>query len=190
MKKFQAVIALLLLSGCGTVFSGTQQNVTVNTNVPEAKVYVNGMPMCSTPCAVDLKRTSGNVIIILKKESYQDATVPLTSQFNPVSIINLSSIYSWTTDFVSGGVWKYSPDAVYVEMDKKDMTKAETEQSQKISRIRRFVLFNYSSLKTGNKEHLTALSALTGLQTDCLSDLVKSASNEIDAADKIVFSAG
>lgn len=84
-------------------------------------------------CAVDLKRTSGNVIIMLKKEGYQDAIVPLTSQFNPVSIINLSSVYSRTTDFLSGGVWKYSPDAVYVEMDRKDMTKAETEQARKIS---------------------------------------------------------
>lgn len=190
MKKIQAVVVLFLLSGCGTVFSGTQQNVTVNTNAPEAKVYVNGMPMCSTPCAVDLKRTSGNVIIILKKEGYQNTIVPLTSQFNPVSIINLSSIYSWTTDFLSGGVWRYSPDAVYVEMDKKDMTKAETEQVRKISQIRRFVLFNYPALKSGHKEHLTSLSVLTGLKTDRLSDLIKSASNEIDAVNKIVFTAG
>lgn len=187
MKKFQAVIALFLLSGCGTVFSGTQQNVTVNTNAPEAKVYVNGMPMCSTPCAVDLKRTSGNVIIMLKKEGYQDAIVPLTSQFNPVSIINLSSVYSWTTDFLSGGVWKYSPDAVYVEMDRKDMTKAEIEQARKISQIRRFVLFNYAALKSGHQEHLASLSVLTGLKTERLGDLIKNASDEIAAADKIVL---
>ena len=190
MKKFQAVIALFLLSGCGTVFSGTQQSVTVSTNVEQAKVYVNGMPMCSTPCAVDLKRSSGNMFIMLKKEGYVDTTVPLTSQFNAVSIINLSSIYSWTTDFLSGGVWRYSPDAVYVEMDTKDMTKAETEQSRKISQIRRFVLFNYSALKSGNKEHLTSLSSLTGLKTDRLSELMKSASNEIEAADKIVLITG
>jgi len=190
MKKFQAVITLLLLSGCGTVFSGTQQNVTVNTNVPEAKVYVNGMPTCSTPCAVDLKRANTNVIIILKKDGYQDATVALTSQFNLISIINLTGVYSWTTDFLSGGVWKYSPDAVYIEMDKKEMTQAETEQSQKISKIRRFVLFNYSALKVGDKEHLDSLSALTGLKTDRLRDLIKNASNEIDAINKIVLTPG
>ena len=163
MKKFQAIIALSLLSGCGTVFSGTQQNITVSSNVSGAKVYVNGMPTCSTPCAVDLKRSQSNAFIMLKKEGYQDITVPLVSQFNTISIINLSSAYSWTTDFLSGGVWKYSPDAVYVEMDKDNLTKAEIEQSQKTSRIRRFVLFNYSALKTGSKEHLTSLSALTNL---------------------------
>ncbi len=190
MKKFQAVIALFLLSGCGTVFSGTQQTVTVNTNVPEAKVYVNGMPMCSTPCAVDLNRSNTNINIILKKDGYNDTVFVLKSQWNPITIINLSAVYSWTTDFVSGGVWKYSPDAVYVEMDKKDMTKAETEKSRKTSQIRRFVLFNYSALKSGNEEHLTSLSVLTGLKTDRLNDLIKSASNEIDAADKIVFTAG
>lgn len=138
-------------------------------------------------CAVDLKRTSGNVIIMLKKEGYQDAIVPLTSQFNPVSIINLSSVYSWTTDFLSGGVWKYSPDAVYVEMDRKDMTKAETEQARKISQIRRFVLFNYAALKSGHQEHLASLSVLTGLKTERLGDLIKNASDEIAAADKIVL---
>ena len=190
MKKFQAVVALFLLSGCGTVFSGTQQNVTVNTNVPEAKVYVNGMPMCSTPCAIDLNRRNTNVTLILKKDGYEDTVFVLKSQWNPITIINLSSVYSWTTDFVSGGVWRYSPDSVYVEMDKKDMTKAETEQSRKKSQIRRFVLFNFSALKSGNKEHLTSLSVLTGLKTDRLSELMKSASDEIDAADKIVLIAG
>ncbi|MBO4521070.1 MAG: PEGA domain-containing protein [Alphaproteobacteria bacterium] len=190
MKKFQAVIALLLLSGCGTVFSGTQQTVTVNTNVPEAKVYVNGMPMCSTPCAVELNRSNTNINIILKKDGYNDTVFVLKSQWNPITIINLSFVYSWTTDFVSGGVWKYSPDAVYVEMDKKDMTKAEAEQSRKISEIRRFVLFNYSALKVGDKEHLTSLSALTGLKADRLSNLIKNASDEIDAANKVVSTAG
>lgn len=190
MKKFLAVITLFLLSGCGTVFSGTQQSVTVNTNIPEAKVYINGMPLCSTPCAVDLNRSNTNVNIILKKDGYNDTVFVLKSQWNPITLINLTFVYSWTTDFVSGGVWKYSPDAVYVEMDKKDMTKAETEQSRKISQIRRFVLFNYSALKSGNKEHLTSLSVLTGLKTDRLSELMKSASNEIEAADKIVLIAG
>lgn len=188
MKKFQAVITFFLLSGCGTVFSGTQQNVTVNTNVREAKV--NGMPMCSTPCAVDLKRSQGNIILILKKDGYQDATVVLTSQFNPISIINLSAVYSWTTDFLSGGVWKYSPDAVYVEMEKKNMTKAETEKSRKTSEIRRFVLFNYPALKNGNNEHIVSLSVLTGLKSDRLNTLIKNASDEIDAIDKIVSAAG
>ena len=190
MKKFQAVIALFLLSGCDTVFSGTQQNVTVNTNVPDAKVYVNGMPMCSTPCAIDLNRSNSNVNIILKKDGYNDTVFVLKSQWNPITLVNLTFVYSWTTDFVSGGVWKYSPDAVYVEMDKKDMTKAEKEQSRKISEIRRFVLFNYSALKVGDKEPLDSLSALTGLKTDRLIDLIKNASNEINAADKIVSTAG
>ena len=186
MKKFQAIIVLSLLSGCGTVFSGTQQNITVGSNVSGAKVYVNGMPMCSTPCAVDLKRSQSNVFIMLKKEGYQDITVPLVSQFNTISFINLSGIYSWTTDFLSGGVWKYSPDAVYVEMDKENMTKAEKEQSQKISQIRRFVLFNYSALKTSSNEHLTSLSALTNLEKDTLKDLLKNAANEIEAVNRIV----
>ena len=65
MKKYLISACFLLLSGCGTVFSGTNQTVTVNTNVERAKVYVNGMPACSTPCAVDLNRSNVNTTLIL-----------------------------------------------------------------------------------------------------------------------------
>lgn len=64
MKKFLIFSAVLFLSGCGTVFSGTNQTVTVNANVERAKVYVNGMPACSTSCAVDLNRSNINTTLI------------------------------------------------------------------------------------------------------------------------------
>lgn len=167
-------------------FKEKPQNITVNANVPKAKVYVNGMPMCSTPCAIDLKRSQSNTIIVLKKSGYEDATAVLTSQINPVSIINLSALYSWTTDFLSNGVWRYSPDSVYVEMEKTGMTQAERNKFNKISEIRRYVLFNYSPLKAGNAEHIGALSAATGLRKERLEELLKKSLNETDAAEKIV----
>ena len=128
MKKF-LFLPLMLLSACGTIFSGTQQSITVNSNITEAKVYINGMPVCSTPCAVDVKRSQSNVFIMLKKDGYENVTAVLSSQINPVSIINLSSLYSWTTDFLSNGVWRYAPDAVYVEMEKTNMTKVQHKSS-------------------------------------------------------------
>ncbi|MGN1078663.1 MAG: PEGA domain-containing protein [Alphaproteobacteria bacterium] len=131
MKKYLIFAWSLLLSGCGTIFSGTQQSVTINSNVQEAKVYVNGMPSCTTPCAVNLKRASSNAFIILKKEGYIDVTAPLVSEINPISIINLSNPYSWTTDYLSGGVWRYSPDAVYVEMGKEANDASRTGAVQK-----------------------------------------------------------
>lgn len=143
MKSLFLIAGIAMLSGCGTIFSGTQQNITINTNVPDAKVYVNGMPSCSTPCAVDIRRSQGNVVVMLKKKGYNDATAVLTSQINPVSIIKLSNMYSWTTDFLSNGVWRYSPDSVYVEMEKSDMTKADRDNFKKTSEIRRYVLFNF-----------------------------------------------
>ena len=186
MKSFFLLLGIITLSGCGTIFSGTQQNVTFNSNVPKAKVYVNGMPMCNTPCAIDLKRSQSNTVIVLEKSGYEDATAVLTSQINPVSIINLSALYSWTTDFLSNGVWRYSPDSVYVEMEKNGMTQAERNKFNKISEIRRYVLFNYSPLKAGNAEHIGALSAATGLRKERLEELLKKSLNETDAAEKIV----
>lgn len=186
MKSFFLLLGIITLSGCGTIFSGTQQNVTFNSNVPEAKVYVNGMPVCSTPCAVDLKRSQSNVIVMLKKDGYENATAVLTSQINPVSIINLSALYSWTTDFLSNGVWRYSPDSVYVEMEKTGITQAERDKLKKISKIRRYVLFNFAPLKAGNPEHIRTLASVTGLREESITKLLKSSPDEINAAEKIV----
>lgn len=190
MKKYLISAYILLLSSCGTLFSGTQQAVTINTNVPEAKVYVNGMPSCTTPCAVNLKRTSNNVFVILKKDGCIDVTAPLTSEINPISIINLSNPYSWTTDYLTGGVWRYSPDSVYLEMEKKKMTKAEADHFKQSSQIRRFVLFNFHSLKTGSLEHLHSLSGLTGLNEKQISEVLRPCNNEIEAVNRILNFAG
>lgn len=181
MKKFFILLALPLLSSCGTVFSGTQQMITVNTNVSGTKVYVNGMPGCSTPCAVELKRGMNNVIIMLKKDGYEEVTSVVASQINPISIINMSSLYSWTTDFLSGGVWRYAPDAIYVEMEKSNMTKAEYGRFIKNKEITRFVLFNFAALKRGGNEQLHSLSVLTGIDGQRLFSLLKSCQNELQA---------
>lgn len=94
-------------------------------------------------------------------------------------------VCSWTTDFISGGVWRYSPDAVYVEMEKKEMTKAEAVHFKQSSQIRRFVLFNFSSLKSGSAEHLHSLAELSGLNEKRLKHLLLSCFNEIDAVRQI-----
>lgn len=176
---------MLMLSACGTIFSGTQQSITVNSNVSDAKVYINGMPVCSTPCAVDIKRSQSNMFIMLKKDGYENVTAVLSSQINPVSIINLSSLYSWTTDFLSNGVWRYAPDAVYVEMEKTNMTKAERRSFEKQMQTTRFVLFNFASLKKGEAEHLRSLSALTGIDEERLMMLLASCKSETDAVEAI-----
>lgn len=187
MKKF-LLLPLVLLSACGTIFSGTQQSITINSNISDAKVYINGMPVCSTPCAVDVKRSQSNVFIMLKKDGYENVTSVLSSQINPVSIINLSSLYSWTTDFLSNGVWRYSPDAVYIEMEKTNMTKAQRDNFEKQMKTTRFILFNFASLKKGESEHLKTLSDLTGINEKQLILLLASCTKEIDAV-KIISSA-
>lgn len=185
MKQFLIFSAVLFLSGCGTVFSGTNQTVTVNANVERAKVYVNGMPACSTPCAVDLNRSNINTTLILKKDGYEESVFVLKSQFNPIALINLTMVYSWTTDFISGGVWRYSPDSLYVEMEKSNMTQAERGQFKKTSEVSRFILFNFYALKSGSAEHLHSLAKLSGLNEKRLKHLLLSCFNEIDAVRQI-----
>lgn len=185
MKKLFTLITCCLLSACGTLFSGTNQTLTVNSNVDHAKVYVNGMPICSTPCAIDLNRSNTNATLIFKKDGYEDMVFILKSQFNQIALANLTMVYSWTTDFISGGVWQYAPDSVYVEMEKSKMTKAELDSFKKDSDIRRFVLFNFKDLKSGKDEHLNSLAELTGLNKNKISNIMMACNTEIDAIKNI-----
>ena len=50
--------SLLLLGACGTIFSGSSQTITFDSNIKEnIDIYANGALVCTkTPCVVDIDR--------------------------------------------------------------------------------------------------------------------------------------
>ena len=190
MKKL-SLLSILLLSACGTVFSGTTQDISIDANIPDVAVYVDGAKVCTTPCIYPLERMSGSVAVMGKKAGYEDVVIPLKTKLNPVAIGNLTFIYSWTTDVVSGGAWKYNHDGIYLNMEKKNMTRAENVIFENESKIRHFTLHNFNDLRLeANKknigEYTTALSELSGIEGDKIKDIIKTSAKEVVAADNIV----
>ena len=92
------------------------------------------------------------------------------------------SVYSWTTDFVSGAVWKYSEDGVYLNMRKKNMTKAETDLYNQKANIKSFALYNFAELKLNNPEYTLALKELTGKSQQELTYIIKNSATEVELA--------
>lgn len=180
--------SLLLLGACGTIFSGSSQTITFDSNIKEnIDIYANGALVCTkTPCVVDIDRGSAPLTIIAKAKGYEDSVMQDKAKINTVSWGNLLSVYSWTTDFATSSMWKYSESGVYINMRKKDMTTAELNKYNKDAKIKAFALYNFAELKLNNQEYTLALQELTAKSSQELADTVKQADTEIELANALV----
>ena len=191
MKKLSPVL-FTILAACGTVFSGSDQDISFDSNVKDVKIFVDGMEMCKTPCILPLERKSSSTYIVAKKEGYEDKQLLLRSGFNKIALFNLTYLPSWLTDAVSGGMWQYNRDGVYIDMEKANLKNAELEQSKRNTAIRRFALFAYPELKIEasaqklDGEYLKALSELSGKTPSELVKTVNLATNEVNLAHSLV----
>ena len=68
MKKALIIllaVQVLILSSCGTIFSGTKQSVQIRTVTEGANVEVDGVDRGVTPLTLDLKRGFKSPVITL-----------------------------------------------------------------------------------------------------------------------------
>lgn len=186
MKKFIFCACTLFLSACGTIFSGSTQSITFSSNLKDVKIYANGALVCSsTPCSVDIDRGSSALTVIAKADGYDDEISQVKSKINPASWGNLLSVYSWTTDFATSSMWKYSENGVYINMKKANMKKAELDMFRREAQIKHFALFNYAEIKIGNPEYMEALLSLTGRNKSELDAIIVKAATEVELAENL-----
>lgn len=180
--------SLLLLGACGTIFSGSTQTISFDSNIKEnIDIYANGALVCTkTPCVVDIDRGSAPLTIIAKAKGYEDSVMQDKAKINTVSWGNLLSVYSWTTDFATSSMWKYSESGVYINMRKKDMTTAELNKYNKDAKIKAFALYNFAELKLNNLEYTLALQELTAKNSQDLAAVIKQADTEVELANALV----
>jgi len=138
-----------------------------------------------------MERGSGSVALMAKAPGYEDTTISLKSKINPVAFGNLLAIYSWTTDGVTGGAWKYKQDGVYFNMERRGMRYAEAEKHKKDTAIRRFVLFGYPELKieaasNESGEYIKALAELSAQDEKTLIKKINETDGEVNLAHYMV----
>jgi len=100
-------IATITLFGCGTVFTGTRDNIYFNSNPSGAIIYKDGLELCKTPCTFSVKRKVNDPLMEMKLDGYQTRVFTLDKSFNVVSILNFGNLFGWGIDVLTGSVMKY-----------------------------------------------------------------------------------
>jgi hypothetical protein len=101
------LIALFLMTGCATIFTGTKDRIAFSSTPSGATIYKDGVEICTTPCNYRIKRSINDTEVEFKLDGYETRLITLDKEFNLVSIINLGNLLGWGIDALSGAVMKY-----------------------------------------------------------------------------------
>lgn len=104
-----AMCALLVMSlgGCATIFSQSEQTISVRTEPAGARVTIG--PHVGTSPETFLLRKGENFIVEASRGT-QVRAVALTRKFDPIGWINILFPPGFIVDAVTGAMWKYEPD--------------------------------------------------------------------------------
>lgn len=105
------LIALFLMTGCATIFTGTKDRIAFTSTPSGATIYKDGVEICTTPCNYKIKRSLNDTEVEFKLDGYETRLITLDKEFNLVSIINFGNLFGWGIDALSGSLMKYDRKA-------------------------------------------------------------------------------
>lgn len=160
-----AGVLALALSGCATIISGSNQTITVNTDVPGAQVMLNGMPLGITPLIVSIKRGQEGVLSV-QMPGYTTFQAPITKKVNGIFFVNIlfGGTFGSSTDYSTGAMYAYEPDTYFVTLAPAGMAPPVAAEWKRKENVRAFVLLNNEALAhdlaDGQGEYVDALAEL------------------------------
>ena len=120
MKK---IILCILISpllfvhmNCGTLFTGTTDNITFNSNVKGAVVEMDGVEVGRTPHTMKVKR-SFNGTMGITADGYETKRFGLQKSFNGVSVLNLFNLLFWGIDLATGAINKFDQKGYNITLE-------------------------------------------------------------------------
>jgi hypothetical protein len=170
-RQFPALLlssALMQLSGCATIFTGTTDEIRFDANVPGVRLSIDGQLKGTLPVAVTQSRDfmhGQEFRVKLEAPGYETEEFQLKRQFNWVAILDITSVpTSGGIDYYTGSLMHFEPREYHIQMRKKGKGSAEFERSK---RLWRYALVNYRKVQMdlvhGGGEYLDSLaSALSG----------------------------
>lgn len=158
-----AAIAIIF-SACATLTTGTTQLVTINCNVKDAIVRLDGKEVGRTPFMGHIKK-NGKVITI-EKEGYQIHKIALSTTMEGMfwgNIITGGTLGS-LTDFGSGAAFKYSPASFQVDLVASNASLLEFKE---VFELRKFAMQYMSNIaidiSNNNGDYLASIIYLAKL---------------------------
>ena len=167
MKRRRTISVLVfgvLLQGCATIFTGTTQLVTINSNVNGAEVWFNQTLLGKTPLIAPVKRGQEGILKV-HAPGYQDYQVAINKKINNVAYANFfgnySSSTSFTVDYTSGAMYEYEPSIFMASLLPQRTGTQQLNEWQRREKLRGFVLLNgdalASNLAAGHGEYVDVL---------------------------------
>ncbi len=128
MKLLKKTICLLLVASaftftnCATIFTGTRDVIRFDSDPQGAKVYIDGIMVGKTPCSISVKRNVQKTFAEFKLDGYETRLITLDTEFNVISVLNLTNIFAWGIDALTGSVMVYDRKSYDIELDKQNRT--------------------------------------------------------------------
>ncbi|OHD13072.1 MAG: hypothetical protein A2Y41_03910 [Spirochaetes bacterium GWB1_36_13] len=161
------VVSSLVLVSCGSIVNGGKQEISIDSNIQGVEVELNGTKIGVTPLKYEVSRKSEEPLsFTLKKDGYTPQTVQLNSSISGWfwGNILIGGFFGSSTDYSTGGMYQYSPDNYFIEMQ--SSSAMETEKDKKSNYLRYFVLMNYDRIQkdisTGEGKYLDSLNEIYG----------------------------
>ena len=120
IKHILSMLALVILTGCATIFTKSTDPITF-TSIPEgAKVEVNGANVGRTPITVPIKRALTPPQVQLKLTGYETQQVLLQNSFNGVAILNIFFWPGFIVDAATGALMDYEIKSYETTLEPKE----------------------------------------------------------------------
>lgn len=149
------------LAGCASIVTGTQQTISVSSNVDGADVLLDGLKIGTTPFAGPVPKNKG--MLTVQKDGYRSQSVALSTTMEPIfwGNIIIGGTLGSITDFASGAAFQYAPASYQVELKAAGQAQADYERQVAARKFAMIYLDKISAdLARGSGEHLGALLAI------------------------------
>ena len=166
-----ALAFLFLQYGCATIFVGSEQIITVDSNVQGAEVLYNGKAIGVTPLSATVEKRVDSTLEV-RKEGYLPQTINMSTNLTGAfwGNILIGGLLGSTTDQSTDSAYEYEPGSFHVTLEPEQASRLELDSLMAEANLRRFILHNYTQIvreaSTKQGEYLNTLSDLLSLKTD------------------------
>jgi len=115
--KVTLLTLVLAISGCASVAGDNSKIVHVSSKPEGAKVYVNNIPVGTTPTQVSVNNTWSPTLITLKKKGYEDINAQVNTSFQTIGLLNVFFWPGFIVDAATGNTMKVSPESRVINAD-------------------------------------------------------------------------
>lgn len=158
--------AFLAFSGCATIFTDGEDEITFNSNVDKTKVFFDNSLMGETPLILSVDRQLHRIKVRFSKDGYEDQEMLLAHKLNMNAgmILDITGTFTFLTpgavDALSGNLIRYSPTKYQIEMVPEKSGNLDLFRQRVASK--RFAASNFPGIQrdlvTGEGEFLEGLT--------------------------------